>query len=152
MEELPATKYGKPSAVFVGIEARRQGKFQASTDLSHATQAVMALLKDYGIDKSSNGGVLTRPGTTSRDHEWATMSLRGAVQTFDRFQRVDDPSRTGRLPDAAAVIKLEEGPEMICNVVGNGALVVKVNDSVEVIHERTPSEAALALLRLTKGN
>jgi hypothetical protein len=152
MEDLPATKCGKSSAVIVGIEVRRQAKFQSSTHHSHATQAVMALLKDYGIDKSSNGGLLCRPGTTSRDHEWATTSQRGAVQTFDRFQRFDDPSRTGRLLDAAAVIKFEAGPEMICNFVGDGALVVKVNDSVEVIHERTMSEAALASLRLTKGN
>ena len=66
MEEQPATKYGKPSAVIVGIEARRQAKFQSSTHLSHATQAMMALLKDYGIDKSSKGGRLSRPATTSR--------------------------------------------------------------------------------------
>ena len=152
MEELPATKCAKSSAVIVGFEARGRAKFQSSTHLFHATQAVMALLKDYGIDKSSNGGRLSRPATTSRDHEWSTMSLRGAVQTFDRFQRVDDPSRTGRFPDAAAAIKFEAGPEMICNFVGDGALVVKVNDSVEVIHERTLTEAALASLRLTKGN
>ena len=126
MEELPASKYGKPSAVISGIEVRRPGKFQPSTDLSHATQAV---LKDYGIDKSSNGGPLTRPGTTSRDHERATVSVRGTVQTFGRFQGVDDPSWTDRLPH-----------------------MVMVNDSVDVIDERTPSEAALASLRLTKGN
>ena len=126
MEQLPASKYGKPSAVISGIEVRRPGKFQPSTDLSNATQAV---LKDYGIDKSSNGGRLTRPGTTSRYHERATASVRGTVQTYDRFQGVDDPSWTDRLPH-----------------------MVKVNDSADVIDERTPSEAALASLRLTKGS
>ena len=81
MEQLPASKYGKPS------------------------------------------------GTTSRDHERATVSVRGMVQMYDRFQGVDDPSWRERLPH-----------------------MVKVNDSVDVIDERTPSEAALASLRLTKGS
>jgi hypothetical protein len=126
MEQLPASKYGKPSAVIAGIELRRPGKFQPSTDLSNATQAV---LKDYGIDKSSNGGRLTRPGTASRYRKRATPSVRGTVQTYDRFQGVDDSSWTDRLPH-----------------------MVKVNDSVDVIDERTPSEAALASLRLTKGS
>lgn len=126
MEQLPASKYRKPSAIIAGIEVRRPGKFQPSTDLSNATQAV---LKDYGIDKSSNGGRLTRPSTTSRYHEGATVSVRGTVQTYDRFQGVDDPSCTDRWPH-----------------------MVKVNNSVDVIDERTPSEAALASLRLTKGS
>ena len=126
MEQLPASKYRKPSAIVAGIEVRRPGKFQPSTDLSNATQAV---LKDYGIDKSSNGGRLTRPSTTSRYHERAIVSVRVTVQTYDRFQGVDDPSCTDRLPH-----------------------LVKVNNSVDVIDERTPSEAALASLRLTKGS
>jgi hypothetical protein len=99
MEQLPASKYRKPSAVI------------------------------SGIDKSSNGGPLTRPGTTSHDHERATVSVRGTVKRFDRFQGVDDPSWPDRLPH-----------------------MVMVNDSVDVIDQRTPSEAALASLRLTKGN
>jgi hypothetical protein len=85
MEELSATKYGKPSAVFSGIEASRQSKFPVSNDLSPATEVVMALLKGDGIVKSSNDGLLVMPGTTSRDHERATVSVRGTVQTFDRF-------------------------------------------------------------------
>ena len=122
-------KYGKPSAVVAGIEASRQSMFPVFDHLSLATEVVMALLRDYGIDMSSNDGLLVIPGTTSRDHERATVSVRGSVHTFDRFQGVDGPWWTDRLPH-----------------------MVKVNDSVEVIHERTPSEAALASLRLTKGN
>ena len=90
MEELSATKYGKPSTVIAGIEARRQSKFSVSRDLSRATEVVMELLKDDGILKSSNDELLVMPGTTSRDHERATVSVRGTVRTFDRFQGVDD--------------------------------------------------------------
>ena len=90
MEELSATKYGKPSAVIAGTEASRQSKFPVFNDLSLATEVEMALLKDYGIVKSSNDGLLVMPGTTSRDHERATVSVRGTVPAFDRFQGVDD--------------------------------------------------------------
>ena len=76
MEELSATKYGKPSAVIAGTEASRQSKFPVFNDLSLATEVEMALLKDYGIVKSSNDGLLVMPGTTSRDHERATVSVR----------------------------------------------------------------------------
>ena len=86
--------------------------------------------------RESNGAaasieVWNLPGrrTTSRDHERATVSVRGTVQMYDPYQGVDDPSWTDRLPH-----------------------MVMVNDSVDVINERTPSEAALASLRLTKGN
>jgi acetyl-CoA acetyltransferase len=57
----------RPSAVIAGIGPSRQGKLPGETDLSLATEAFLALLEDSGIDKSSIDGLLTMPGTTSRD-------------------------------------------------------------------------------------
>ena len=88
------------------------------------------------------------PGTTSRDHERATVSVRGTVQTFDRFQGVDDLSWTDRLPHVVAVIKFEEAPEMISKVMGDGVLAVTFDDAVEVVDERKSAKAASVQFKL----
>jgi hypothetical protein len=87
------------------------------------------------------------PRCLSPQHEWAALSGRGAVQTFVRFQRAYDSSWEDRLPYVVALIQLEEGPVMISNVVGEGALQVKVNDPVEVVFELTSPDAALPQFR-----
>jgi len=56
-----------PTAVIAGVGASPQGKFPGSTDLSLATQAVVALLDDCGIAKDDIDGLLTMPGTTSHE-------------------------------------------------------------------------------------
>ena len=91
------------------------------------------------------------PRCLSPEFEWAALSGRGTVQTFIRFQRAYDPSWEDRVPYVVALIELAEGPVMISNVVGEGALDVKVGDPVEVVFDRTSDVAALAQFRLTKG-
>jgi hypothetical protein len=91
------------------------------------------------------------PRCLSAQYEWAALSGRGTVQTFIRFQRAYDPSWEDRVPYVVALIELEEGPVMISNVVGEGALDVKVDDPVEVVYELTSADAALPQFRLTKG-
>lgn len=87
------------------------------------------------------------PRCLSSEYEWATLSGRGIVQTFIRFQRAYDPTWKDRVPYVVALIQLEEGPVMISNVVGEGALAVKVDDSVEVVYELTSPDAALPQFR-----
>jgi uncharacterized OB-fold protein len=91
------------------------------------------------------------PRCLSSEHEWTALSGRGTVQTFIRFQRAYDPSWEDKVPYVVALIELEEGPVMISNVVGEGALDVKVADPVEVVFEWKSDEAALPQFRLTKG-
>lgn len=92
------------------------------------------------------------PRCLSSEYEWAKMSGRGTVQTFVRFHRAYDPSWEERVPYVVALIELEEGPVMISNVVGEGALAVEVSDPVEVVFERKSANAALPQFRLTKEN
>jgi len=92
------------------------------------------------------------PRCLSPDHEWSDLSGRGTVQTFIRFHRAYDPSWEDRVPYVVALIQLDEGPVLISNVVGDGALQVRVDDPVEVVYELTGVDAALPQFRLTKGN
>jgi uncharacterized OB-fold protein len=91
------------------------------------------------------------PRCLSPEHEWESMSGRGNVQTFIRFHRAYDPSWEDRVPYVVALIELEEGPVLISNVIGEGALDVNVSDQVEVVYERTSGDAALPQFRLAKG-
>ena len=88
------------------------------------------------------------PRCLSSEHEWTALSGRGTVQTFIRFQRAYDPSWEDRVPYVVALIQLEEGPVMISNVVGDGALEVEVDDPVEVVYEVLGTNAALPQFRL----
>jgi uncharacterized OB-fold protein len=45
------------------------------------------------------------------------------------------------LPHVVAVIKFEEGPEMISKVMGAGVLAVTFDDAVEVVDERKSAKA-----------
>lgn len=92
------------------------------------------------------------PRCLSAEHEWAPLSGRGRVQTFIRFQRAYDPSWESRVPYVVALIELDEGPVMISNVVGAGALDVRVDDPVEVVFELMSAAAALPQFRLANGN
>jgi uncharacterized OB-fold protein len=90
------------------------------------------------------------PRCLSPEHQWAAVSGRGSVQTFIRFHRAYDPSWEDRVPYVVALIQLEEGPVMISNVVGDGALEVAVDDPVEVVYEIIGVDAALPQFRLVK--
>jgi acetyl-CoA acetyltransferase len=56
-----------PQASIAGVGASRQGKLPGETDLSLATEALVAALDDAGLTKDDLDGLLTMPGTTSPD-------------------------------------------------------------------------------------
>jgi uncharacterized OB-fold protein len=83
------------------------------------------------------------PRCLSSQYEWAQLSGRGIVQTFIRFHQAYETSWEDRVPYVVALIELEEGPVMISNVVGEGALDVQVDDPVEAVYELANEDAAL---------
>jgi acetyl-CoA acetyltransferase len=54
-------------ASIAGVGASRQGSLPGETDLSLATEALVAALDDAGLAKSDVDGLLTMPGTTTPD-------------------------------------------------------------------------------------
>lgn len=92
------------------------------------------------------------PRCLSAQYEWAPLSGRGTVQTFIRFHHAYDPSWEDRVPYVVALIQLEEGPVMISNVVGDGALDVQVDEPVEVVFEVANAVAALPQFRRKRAS
>jgi hypothetical protein len=67
--------------------------------------------------------------------EWAPLSGRGRIVSFSIVHRAPAPAFQARVPYVLALVDLEEGPRMMANVVGEGALEVAIDDAVEVVFE-----------------
>ena len=76
------------------------------------------------------------PGCWSDRAEWTEASGRGRIHSFRIIRRPPAPAFTALLPYVVALIDLEEGPRMMANVVGDGALDVAIDEAVTVTFER----------------
>lgn len=74
--------------------------------------------------------------------EWAEASGRGTVHSFTIVHRAAFPEFQARTPYVVALIDLEEGPRMMTNIVGRGALKVAIGDPVTVTFEARGTEGA----------
>ncbi|MBI1735877.1 MAG: Zn-ribbon domain-containing OB-fold protein [Candidatus Rokubacteria bacterium] len=75
------------------------------------------------------------PSCWSERVEWVEASGRGRVHSFTVIHRPPAPAFASRLPYVVALVDLEEGPRMMANVVGDGALEVAIDDPVTVTFE-----------------
>ena len=75
------------------------------------------------------------PSCWKTDLEWMEASGRGRVVTHTVVHQAPFESYAGDAPYVLAVIRLEEGPQMMANVVGIDPRSVVVDLAVEVIFE-----------------
>jgi uncharacterized OB-fold protein len=75
------------------------------------------------------------PSCWSERAEWIEASGRGRVHTFTVIHRPPAPAFASRVPYVVALIDLAEGPRMMANVVGEGAMDLAIDDPVEVTFE-----------------
>jgi len=71
----------------------------------------------------------------SQDYAWLRASGRGGVHSFSIVRRAPSPEFRDRVPYVVALIDLAEGPRMMANVVGEGALEVSIGDALELTFE-----------------
>ncbi len=76
---------------------------------------------------------------------WDTMSGRGQVWSFVIYHHVFNPAFRDAVPYNVAVVKLEEGPKLITNVVGIPNEALRNGMSVQSVFDRIDDE--LTLLR-----
>lgn len=69
------------------------------------------------------------------DLKWAKASGKGRVETFTIVRRAPLPAFRDKVPYVVASVIVDEGPRMITNIVGDGALDVSIGDSVTVDFE-----------------
>lgn len=71
----------------------------------------------------------------STEVEWAEVSGRGEIFSFNVMHQVYHPAFATEVPYAVVVVKLEEGPKMISNLVDCPVDEIRIGMAVEVVFE-----------------
>lgn len=87
------------------------------------------------------------PACHSLDYEWALASGRGVVHTFTIVHRPTLPAFEDQLPYNVIVVRLEEGPLMVSNLVDSPAEAIRIDLPVEVVFEPLTDDIALPKFR-----
>ncbi len=79
----------------------------------------------------------------SREAEWVEVSGCGEVYSFNVMHQVYHPGFAGEVPYAVVLVKLDEGPKMVSNLVGVGPRDIRIGMRVRVVFERVSDEVTL---------
>ena len=88
------------------------------------------------------------PACGSFDYEWALSSGRGVVHTFTIVHRPTLPAFEAQLPYNVVVVRLEEGPLMVSNLLDCPADAIRIGLPVEVAFEPLDETIVLPKFRL----
>jgi uncharacterized protein len=83
----------------------------------------------------------------SDDVEWITASGRATVYTFTIVHRPPSDAFKGDLPYVVALVKLEEGPSMMTNIVGCPPEQVAIGMAVKVTFDDLTDEITIPKFR-----
>ncbi len=75
------------------------------------------------------------PTCSSERLHWTELSGHGRIHSITIVHRPSAPVFAGSTPYALALIKVDEGPVMMSNIVGPNALKAKIDDPVQVQFE-----------------
>lgn len=76
------------------------------------------------------------PACWSAQLEWIESRGTGSVHSFSIIRRAPAAAFAQRVPYVIALIDLDEGPRMMANVLGEGALSIAIGDRVKVTFEK----------------
>jgi len=79
----------------------------------------------------------------SREAEWAPVSGRGEVFSFNVMHQVYHPGFAAEVPYAVVQVKLAEGARMISNLVGVKPHEIRIGMPVRVVFEEISDEVTL---------
>jgi uncharacterized OB-fold protein len=83
------------------------------------------------------------PHCLSMSNEWAKVSGRGRVYTWAIFHHSYHPAFKDDVPYNVAIVKLEEGPQIISNIVGCKNEDIYVDMQLEVVFDDVTAEVTL---------
>ncbi len=92
------------------------------------------------------------PQCHSDSHDSILSPGRGTVYTFVVYHQAFHPAFKEDLPYVVAVVKLEEGPQIVSNIVGCAPEKVTCDMSVELIWEDITDEFSLPKFQPTSGS
>ena len=79
----------------------------------------------------------------SRESDWATVSGRGEIFSFNVMHQVYHPGFADEVPYAVVLVKLEEGPKITSNLVGIPPSEIRIGMKVRATFERVSDEVTL---------
>ncbi len=82
------------------------------------------------------------PNCLSSEQSWKPMSGRGTLESWVDFHRAYWDGFKDELPYRVCLIKLEEGPLLVSNLVGDGG-TVEIGAKVHVVFEKVTDEVTL---------
>jgi uncharacterized OB-fold protein len=83
----------------------------------------------------------------SSQADWVKMSGRGEVYSYNVMHQVYHPGFAAEVPYAVVVIKLEEGPKLVSNLVGVKPHEIRCGMPVEVVFEELNDQITLPKFR-----
>lgn len=86
-------------------------------------------------------------GCLSTDVDWAEVSGRGEIFSFNVMHQVYHPAFAHEVPYAVVVVKLAEGPKMISNLIDCPPEEIRIGMPVEVVFEEMTDEITLPKFR-----
>lgn len=75
--------------------------------------------------------------------EWTPVSGRGEIYSFNVMHQVYHPGFAAEVPYAVVLVKLEEGPKLISNLVGVAPADIRIGLPVRVVFEALDDEVTL---------
>ena len=91
------------------------------------------------------------PHCLSEAYEWEGTSGKGRLYSYTIIHRPPDPEVFSELPFILAVVKLDEGPYMLTNIMGSAPEDLKVEMPVEVQFEDATDDFTLYKFRPSNG-
>ncbi len=67
--------------------------------------------------------------------DWTPLSGRGRIHSLTHVHRPSTPAFAAAVPYVVALVQVAEGPIMMSNLVGPGAMEARIGEAVEVVFE-----------------
>lgn len=87
------------------------------------------------------------PDCHGQHTEWITAAGKGSVYTYAVYHRAFDPAFKEDLPYVTAVVRLDEGPHLLTNIIGCNPEDIRCDMPVEVVWEDVTKEFSLPKFR-----
>jgi uncharacterized OB-fold protein len=85
------------------------------------------------------------PHCSSARLEWTACSGRGSVYSFTVIHRAPSPAFAAAVPYVVAAVRLEEGPQLMSNIIGCAPDAVRVGMPVRVTFVKASDEITLPM-------
>ncbi len=88
------------------------------------------------------------PHCNSDRQSWEPVSGRGTLESWVEFHRAYWPGFTDDVPYDVCLVRLEEGPLLVSNLIG-GTAGAKLGEAVELVFDRVTDEITLPKRKMT---